>query len=171
MLKDIQLMQSHNINTVRTSHYPQPELFYKLCNKYGLYVVDEANIESHGMGYGRRSLAKDSVWKAAHLYRTENVFERDKNQPSVVIWSLGNEAGNGVNFYATYDYLKSVEKSRPVQYEQAHQDRNTDIFCPMYMRIEHMEKYAQTNPERPSSNANMPTPWVTASEISRITGT
>lgn len=149
MLKDIQLMQSHNINIVRTSHYPQPELFYKLCNKYGLYVVDEANIESHGMGYGRRSLAKDSVWKAAHLYRTENVFERDKNQPSVVIWSLGNEAGNGVNFYATYDYLKSVEKSRPVQYEQAHQDRNTDIFCPMYMRIEHMEKYAQTNPERP----------------------
>lgn len=149
MLQDIKLMKAHNINTVRTSHYPQPELWYKLCNKYGLYLVDEANIESHGMGYGDRSLAKDSTWKAAHLYRTRNVFERDKNQPSVVIWSLGNEAGNGVNFYATYDYLKSVETTRPVQYEQAHQDRNTDIVCPMYMRIEHMEKYAQTNPDRP----------------------
>jgi beta-galactosidase len=149
MLQDIKLMKAHNINTVRTSHYPQPELWYKLCNKYGLYLVDEANIESHGMGYGPRSLAKDSTWKAAHLYRTRNVFERDKNQPSVVIWSLGNEAGNGVNFYATYDYLKSVETTRPVQYEQAHQDRNTDIVCPMYMGIGSMEKYAQSNPERP----------------------
>lgn len=149
MLKDIMLMKTHNINTARTSHYPQPELWYKLCNQYGLYLVDEANIESHGMGYGEKSLAKDSAWKAAHLFRTENMFERDKNQPSVIIWSLGNEAGNGVNFYATYDYLKSVDKSRPVQYEQAHQDRNTDIVCPMYMRIENMEKYALTNPERP----------------------
>lgn len=149
MMKDIELMKRHNINTVRTSHYPQPELFYKLCNQYGLYVVDEANIESHGMGYGPQSLAKDSTWKAAHLFRTENMFERDKNQPSVVIWSLGNEAGNGVNFYATYDYLKSVENTRPVQYEQAHQDRNTDIVCPMYMRIEHMEQYARANPGRP----------------------
>ncbi len=149
MLKDIALMKSHNLNTVRTSHYPQPELWYKLCNKYGLYLVDEANIESHGMGYGRRSLAKDSTWKDAHLFRTRNMFERDKNQPSVVIWSLGNEAGNGVNFYATYDYLKSVDKSRPVQYEQAHQETNTDIVCPMYMRIGDMEKYAQSNPNRP----------------------
>ncbi len=149
MLEDIALMKSHNINTVRTSHYPQPELWYKLCNKYGLYLVDEANIESHGMGYGQRSLGKDSTWKAAHLFRTENMFQRDKNQPSVVIWSLGNEAGNGVNFYATYNYLKSVDKSRPVQYEQAHQDYNTDIVCPMYMRIGDMEKYAQSNPPRP----------------------
>jgi len=149
MLKDIRLMKAHNINTVRTSHYPQPELWYKLCNIHGLYLVNEANIESHGMGYGHRSLAKDSVWKAAHLFRTENMFERDKNQPSVVIWSLGNEAGNGVNFYATYDYLKSVDTTRPVQYEQAHQDRNTDIVCPMYMGIGHMEKYAQSNPARP----------------------
>ncbi len=149
MRKDIVLMKTHNLNTVRTSHYPQPELWYKLCNKYGLYLVDEANIESHGMGYGRRSLAKDSTWKDAHLYRTRNMFERDKNQPSVVIWSLGNEAGNGVNFYATYDYLKSVDKSRPVQYEQAHQETNTDIVCPMYMGIGNMEKYAQSNPDRP----------------------
>jgi beta-galactosidase len=134
---------------VRTSHYPQPELWYELCNKYGLYVIGEANIESHGMGYGEESLAKDPDWKEAHLYRTRNMFERDKNQPSIIIWSLGNEAGNGVNFYATYDYLKSADQTRPVQYERAILEYNTDIFCPMYMRIEGMEKYAQSNPERP----------------------
>ena len=149
MLKDIKLMKTHNINTVRTSHYPQPELWYTLCNRYGLYLVDEANIESHGMGYGEKSLAKDSTWKVAHLYRTENMVERDKNQPSVIIWSLGNEAGNGVNFYATYDYLKKVDPTRPVQYERAQLDYNTDIFCPMYERIPQMEAYAKTNPNRP----------------------
>ncbi|SHF09976.1 beta-galactosidase [Mariniphaga anaerophila] len=149
MLKDILVMKSHNLNAVRTSHYPQPELWYELCNKYGLYVVDEANIESHGMGYGDESLAKDPAWKEAHLFRTRNMFERDKNQPSVIIWSLGNEAGNGVNFYATYDYLKSVDTTRPVQYERAVLEYNTDIVCPMYMRMEGMEKYAQSNPERP----------------------
>ncbi len=149
MLKDIEVMKSHNMNAVRTSHYPQPELFYELCNKYGLYVIDEANIESHGMGYGEESLAKDPEWKEAHLYRTKNMFERDKNQPSIITWSLGNEAGDGVNFNATYDYLKSVDDTRPVQYEQAHGDRNTDITVPMYMRIEGMERYAQENPDKP----------------------
>lgn len=149
MLKDILTMKAHNLNAVRTSHYPQPELWYELCNKYGLYVIGEANIESHGMGYGEESLAKDPDWKEAHLYRTRNMFERDKNQPSIIIWSLGNEAGNGENFYATYDYLKSADQTRPVQYERAILEYNTDIFCPMYMRIEGMEKYAQSNPERP----------------------
>lgn len=149
MLKDIKTMKAHNLNAARTSHYPQPELWYELCNKYGLYVIDEANIESHGMGYGEESLAKDPAWKEAHLYRTRNMFERDKNQPSIIIWSLGNEAGNGVNFYATYDYLKSVDQTRPVQYEQAKQDYNTDIVCPMYRRIEQMEQYAKSNPDRP----------------------
>lgn len=149
MMKDIFMMKSHNINAVRTSHYPQPERWYELCNKYGLYLIDEANIESHGMGYGKESLAKDPVWGEAHMYRTKNMFERDKNQPSVIIWSLGNEAGNGVNFEATYDYLKSVDSTRPVQYERAGQGRNTDIFCPMYARMHHMEHYAKTNPERP----------------------
>jgi beta-galactosidase len=149
MLKDIKTMKMHNLNAVRTSHYPQPELFYKLCNKYGLYVIDEANIESHGLGYGEKSLAKDESWKDAHLYRTKNMFERDKNQPSIIIWSLGNEAGNGVNFYATYDYLKEVDKTRPTQYERSELEYNTDIFCPMYMRIEGMERYAQSNPDRP----------------------
>ncbi|HBL75157.1 MAG: beta-galactosidase [Bacteroidetes bacterium GWF2_42_66] len=150
MLKDIQMMKLHNINTMRTCHYPQPERWYELCNKYGLYLIGEANIESHGMGYGKESLAKDPAWGEAHIFRTKNMFERDKNQPAIIIWSLGNESGNGVNFEATYDYLKSVDQSRPVQYEQAHKDgRNTDIYCPMYATIEHMVEYAKTNPTRP----------------------
>lgn len=149
MLKDIELMKSHNLNAVRTSHYPQPELWYELCNEYGLYIIDEANIESHGMGYGEESLAKDETWKQAHLYRTKNMYERDKNQPSIVIWSLGNEAGNGVNFMATYNYLKMADPTRPVQYEQAHGGENTDIYCPMYMGIDRMEQYARGNPTKP----------------------
>lgn len=149
MLKDIYTMKAHNLNAVRTSHYPQPELWYELCNKYGLYVIDEANVESHGMGYGDESLAKDPLWKEAHLFRTQNMYERDKNQPSIITWSLGNEAGNGVNFMATYDYLKSVDQTRPVQYEQAHGGDNTDITCPMYMRIEGMVRYAENNPTKP----------------------
>lgn len=149
MLLDTKIMKEHNLNAVRTSHYPQPELWYELCNKYGLYIVDEANIESHGMGYGEESLAKDESWKEAHLYRTKNMFERDKNQPCIIIWSLGNEAGNGVNFYATYDYLKSVDTTRPVQYERAGLERNTDIFCPMYMGIGGMERFAKEVADRP----------------------
>lgn len=146
MLKDILLMKSHNINAVRTSHYPQPERWYELCNQYGIFLIDETNVESHGMGYGDKSLAKDPVWKDAHLFRTKNMFERDKNQPSIIIWSLGNEAGNGVNFEATYAYLKSVDSSRPVQYEQAHGGANTDIVCPMYARMKNMEDYAKKTP-------------------------
>jgi beta-galactosidase len=149
MLKDIFLMKSHNLNAVRCSHYPEPERWYELCNQYGIYLVDEANIESHGMGYGAKSLAKDPTWKDAHLYRTKNMFERDKNQPSVIIWSLGNEAGNGVNFEATYSYLKSVDLSRPVQYEQARNTAYSDINCPMYARINNMEDYAKDKPTKP----------------------
>lgn len=149
MLLDIKTMKENNLNAIRTSHYPEPELWYELCNKYGLYLIDEANVESHGMGYGPESLAKDPTWKEAHLYRTRNMFERDKNQPSVIIWSLGNEAGNGVNFYATYDYLKSVDKTRPVQYERAEHEYNTDIFCPMYARIRNLEEYAKSKPNKP----------------------
>lgn len=149
MLKDILLMKSHNINAVRTSHYPEPERWYELCNQYGIFLVDEANIESHGMGYGEKSLAKDPVWKDAHLFRTKNMFERDKNQPSVIIWSLGNEAGDGVNFEATYAYLKSVDQSRPVQYERADGGANTDIMCPMYADAKFMEYYAKNKPAKP----------------------
>ncbi len=149
MLLDIKTMKENNLNAVRTSHYPEPESWYELCNKYGLYIIDEANIESHGTGYGPESLAKDPTWKAAHLFRTENMFERDKNQPCIITWSLGNEAGNGVNFQATYDYLKSVDQTRPVQYERAGHEYNTDIFCPMYARIESMERYALSKPDKP----------------------
>ncbi len=149
MQKDIELMKANNINAVRCSHYPEPERWYELCNENGIFLVDEANIESHGMGYGEKSLAKDLTWKDAHLFRTKNMFERDKNQPSVIIWSLGNEAGNGVNFEATYAYLKSVDQSRPVQFEQAHGGDNTDIMCPMYARIKNMEDYAKGKPTKP----------------------
>jgi beta-galactosidase len=149
MLQDIALMKTYNINAVRCSHYPEPERWYELCNEYGIYLVDEANVESHGMGYGEKSLAKDPVWKESHLFRTQNMFERDKNQPSVIIWSLGNEAGNGVNFDATYAYLKSIDSSRPVQFEQAHGGANTDIMCPMYARMKNMEDYAKSNPTKP----------------------
>lgn len=149
MLLDIKTMKEHNLNAVRTSHYPQPELWYELCNKYGLYIVDEANIESHGMGYGKESLAKNEAWKEAHLYRTRNMFQRDKNQPCIIIWSLGNEAGNGINFQATYDYLKTVDQTRPVQYERAGHEYNTDIFCPMYMRIEGMVRFATGKADKP----------------------
>ncbi|SMO73792.1 beta-galactosidase [Saccharicrinis carchari] len=149
MLKDIEVMKSHNVNAVRTAHYPQPERWYELCNRYGLYVIDEANIESHGMGYGEESLAKDPDWKEAHLYRTRNMYQRDKNQPSVIIWSLGNEAGDGVNFNATYDYLKAMDSSRPVQYERAGNGRNTDLMVPMYARIGSMLNYAKNVAEKP----------------------
>ncbi len=149
MLLDIKTMKEHNLNAVRTSHYPQPELWYELCNKYGLYIIDEANIESHGMGYGKESLAKNEDWQDAHLYRTRNMYQRDKNQPCIVTWSLGNEAGNGVNFQATYDYLKAMDPTRPVQYEQAHGKGNTDIFCPMYARMQHMERFAKERADMP----------------------
>uniref|UniRef100_UPI003217EB1E glycoside hydrolase family 2 TIM barrel-domain containing protein n=1 Tax=uncultured Draconibacterium sp. TaxID=1573823 RepID=UPI003217EB1E len=149
MLLDIKTMKENNLNAVRTSHYPQPELWYELCNKYGLYIVNEANIETHGMGYGPETLAKNEDWKEAHMYRTRNMYQRDKNQPCVIIWSLGNESGNGPNFEATYDYLKSVDNSRPVQHEQAHGVGNTDINCPMYMRMEAMEKFAKEKADMP----------------------
>lgn len=141
MEKDIQLMKQNNINTVRNSHYPTDSYWYQLCDKYGLYVIDEANIESHGMGYGKESLAKDSTWLPAHLDRTKRMYERSKNHPSIIIWSLGNEAGNGINFERTYQWLKSVEKSRPVQYERAEQNFNTDIFCRMYRSIDELMAY------------------------------
>lgn len=141
MLKDIELMKQYNINTVRNSHYPTDPLWYALCDEYGLYMIDEANIESHGMGYGPESLAKDSTWLPAHMDRTRRMYERSKNHPCIVIWSLGNEAGNGINFERTYDWLKSVEKNRPVQYERAEQNYNTDIYCRMYRSVDVIKEY------------------------------
>ena len=141
MEQDIRLMKQHNINTVRNSHYPAHPYWYQLCDRYGLYVIDEANIESHGMGYGPASLAKDSTWLPAHIDRTRRMYERSKNHPSVVIWSLGNEAGYGINFERTYDWLKSVEKNRPVQYERAEENYNTDIYCRMYRSVDVIRNY------------------------------
>ena len=156
ILKDIRLMKSSNINAVRTSHYPQQELWYEMCDKYGLYLIDEANIESHGMGYNKDvTLADKPEWAQAHMERMQHIVERDKNHPSVIIWSLGNEAGDGRNFLANYLWTKSRDTSRPVQYERADKSTNTDqrhsdIVCPMYSRIEYLEKFArETKDDRP----------------------
>lgn len=156
MLKDILLMKENNINAVRTSHYPNDPYWYELCNKYGLYVVDEANIESHAMGslwnggYDlKTTLGNNPKWKAAHLDRIKRMVERDKNHPSIIIWSLGNEAGSGVNFEAGAKWIKSKDTSRPVQYEQAWRESYTDIVVPMYYRLSDMEDYIKTGDQRP----------------------
>ncbi len=150
MLLDVQLMKQNNINAVRTSHYPNDPYWYEICDEYGLYVIDEANIESHGMGYNPgRTLGNNPVWKNAHIDRTRRMLERDKNHPSVIIWSLGNEAGNGCNFQATYNWVKSRDLSRPVQYERAGLEWNTDIYCPMYANVEEILNYASKKQDRP----------------------
>jgi len=150
MMKDIELMKLNNINAVRTCHYPNAELWYELCDQYGIYLVDEANIESHGMGYNLdRTLGNNPDFLKAHLSRVERMYERDKNHPSVIIWSLGNEAGNGYNFYMAYNWLKTHDNSRPVQYERALLEWNTDIYVPMYPSPENIQKYAQSKPKRP----------------------
>ncbi len=149
MLTDIKLMKENNINTVRTCHYPNDPFWYELCDEYGLYVIDEANIESHGMGYGEESLAKDPEWMDAHLDRVSRMVERDKNHPSVILWSMGNEAGDGVNFTACYKWIHDRDNSRPVHYERALQGNNTDIYCPMYPSVTYLEKYAQQKQDRP----------------------
>ena len=155
MLKDIELFKKLNVNTVRCCHYPQQERFYELCDEYGIYVIDEVNIESHGMGYDRRiggTLANNLEFFDAHMARTVNMYERDKNHACIVTWSLGNEAGNGYNFYQTYLWMKQKDPSRPVQYEQAYHEWNSDIYCPMYPRpwdIEHYAKNAYNTEKRP----------------------
>ena len=150
MLRDIRLMKEANINTVRTCHYPDDPYWYELCDEYGLYVIDEANIESHGIGYDPdRTLGNDSAWLPAHMDRARRMVERDKNHPSVIIWSLGNEAGNGCNFVAAYDLIKQRDSTRPVMYERAQQAYNTDIFCPMYAGIDFLKRYGYTKQLRP----------------------
>jgi len=150
MLKDIELLRQYNLNAVRTCHYPDAPRWYELCDEYGIYLVDEANIESHGMGYDKdKTLGNKPEWLNAHMDRTIRMVERDKNHPSVIVWSLGNEAGNGSNFYATYDWIKKRDNTRPVQYERAELERNTDIFCPMYMPASQMEQYAKKHTDRP----------------------
>lgn len=154
MLKDIQLMKKFNINAVRTSHYPNSETWLDLCDQYGIYVVGEANIESHGMGYDiTRTMANRPTWMEAHLRRVQRMVERDKNHSSIVIWSMGNEAGNGYNFYSCYLWMKQRDPSRPIQYERAVADYKTfswewdsDIIDPMYPTPAGMLEYVKNNP-------------------------
>jgi len=150
MLEDIKLMKQHNINTVRTCHYPDDPEWYDLCDEYGLYLIDEANIESHGMGYRPDiTLANKPEWKKAHIDRIQRMVERDKNHPSVIIWSMGNEAGDGTNFEAASDWIHRRNPSRPVHYERAGLKPHTDIYCPMYARIPHLIRYAEQRRDRP----------------------
>lgn len=153
MRKDFELMKLNNINTVRLCHYPQDRRFYELCDEYGLYVYDEANIESHGMYYNLRkggTLGNNPEWLKPHMERTANMYERNKNHPSVTFWSLGNEAGNGYNFYQTYLYLKEKEEmNRPVNYERAQWEWNSDMYVPQYPSAKWLEEVGKTGSDRP----------------------
>ncbi|MBO8477896.1 MAG: DUF4981 domain-containing protein [Bacteroidetes bacterium] len=149
MLQDILRMKQLNINAVRTCHYPDDTYWYELCDKYGLYVVAEANIESHGMGYGEESLSKFPLYEKTHMERNQRNVQRNFNHPSVIFWSLGNEAGFGVNFEKCYDWVKAEDPSRPVQYERAGDNDCTDIFCPMYYPYDACIKYCESNPSKP----------------------
>ncbi len=151
MIKDIELMKKFNINAVRCSHYPNQMKWYELCDKYGLYVVDEANIEAHGCEpYNpKKTLADKAHWKGAFMARTKAMLERDKNHASIIIWSLGNETGRGQNFAATYKWIKSRDLSRPVQSEDAGYGEFTDIYCPMYAKFDKVHKYLLKPRKRP----------------------
>ncbi len=150
MVRDIELMKRFNINAVRTSHYPNDPVWYELCDEYGIYLIDEANIESHGMGYHPEvTLGNNPEWKSAHLDRIQRMVERDKNHPSVVIWSMGNEAGDGVNFVAGSAWLHQRDPFRPVHYERAQLRDHVDIYSPMYMRIDGLKKYVSKPQKRP----------------------
>ena len=146
MVQDILLMKQLNINAVRTCHYPNDPLWYSLCDKYGIYVVDEANNESHGMGYGEESLAHRDDYTHAHLERMKRMVQRDFNHPSIIVWSMGNEAGHGKNFLKGYEMIKSMDQSRPVQYERAEGGEGTDIACPMYFDHAACERYVSRDP-------------------------
>ena len=143
MIQDIQVMKQFNLNAVRTCHYPGNNFWYELCDQYGIYVVAEANIESHGMGYGEETLAKREDYALAHMERNQRNVQRGFNHPSVIIWSLGNEAGYGPNFEAAYDWIKAEDPSRLVQYEQAGKTGKTDIYCPMYLGYDRCEEYSK----------------------------
>ena len=155
MRRDFELMRQNNINTVRLAHYPQCRRFYELCDEYGLYVYDEANIESHGMYYNLSkggTLGNNPEWLKPHMYRTINMYERNKNHPSVTIWSLGNEAGNGYNFYQTYLWLKKADKdwmARPVNYERAQWEWNSDMYVPQYPGADWFASIGQRGSDRP----------------------
>ena len=155
MLKDIRLMKAANMNAVRNSHYPHQERWYELTDRYGLYVVDEANIESHGFGYDHdRTLGNKPLWMPHHLDRTRRMLERSKNFPSVIVWSLGNEAGDGVNLGAAYRWIKQRDPSRPIQYETEGDirevgERHSDFHSSMYWTHWQLQDYAESGGDRP----------------------
>jgi beta-galactosidase len=151
MEKDIALMKQFNINAVRSSHYPNHPYWYDLCDKHGLYVVDEANIESHPLALDENTqLGEEMSWLPAHLDRVERMYYRDRNHPSIIIWSLGNEAGKGALFRSLYKHLKTLDPTRPVQYEPAGTGDYTDIYCPMYPRPETLIAYAENQHSKPA---------------------
>lgn len=187
MRKDFELMRQNNINSVRLCHYPQDRRFYELCDEFGLYVYDEANIESHGMRYDLHkggSLGNNPEWLKQHMERTKNMYERNKNYPSLAIWSLGNEAGNGYNFYNTYLLIKEREKqgmNRPVNYERALWEWNTDMYVPQYPTAEWMESIGKKGSDRPivpseyshamgNSNGNLASIWVAINKYPNLQG-
>ncbi len=143
MIQDIQIMKKFNLNAVRTCHYPDDSFWYDLCDKYGIYVVAEANLESHGMGYDEATLAKVPSFKKTHLERNQRNVQRNYNHPSIIFWSLGNEAGYGSNFEAAYDWVKKEDSSRAVQYERSGYEGKTDIHCPMYLNYKDCIKYCE----------------------------
>ena len=149
MIQDIRLMKELNLNAVRTCHYPDTPEWYDLCDEYGLYLIDEANIESHGMGYGEKTLAKNPLFEKAHLERNSRMVQRDKNHAAIIIWSMGNEAGFGPNFEKCYRWIREYDPSRPIHYERAEGNDFTDIMCPMYADLEWCEKYVTSNPTKP----------------------
>ncbi len=149
MIQDIKIMKQLNINAVRTCHYPDDPRWYDLCDEYGIYLTAESNLESHGMGYGEKTLAKNKDFELAHLERQYGNVHSFKNHPSIIVWSLGNEAGYGPNFEKAYDWVKATDKTRPCQFEQAGQNGKTDIFCPMYYGYEGCEAYSKNDNPRP----------------------
>ena len=149
MIQDIKIMKFLNINAVRTCHYPDDPRWYDLCDEYGIYLTAESNLESHGMGYGEHTLAKRDDFAKAHIERQEGNVISFKNHPSIIVWSLGNEAGYGPNFEKAYDWVKAYDKTRPVQFEQAGHAGKTDIFCPMYYGYEGCEAYSKGDNPRP----------------------
>ena len=149
MIQDIKIMKQLNINAVRTSHYPCDPRWYDLCDEYGIYITAEANLESHGMGYEEKSLAKFPEYIVPHIERNEGNVKPLINHPSVIVWSLGNESGYGVNFEKTYDWVKACDKTRPAQYERGGYDSKTDIYCPMYIGYEESESYCKSNGTKP----------------------
>jgi beta-galactosidase len=187
MRRDLELMKQFNINAIRFSHYPEPERLYELADEYGMYIIDEANIESHGMGYNRDvTLGDKPEWLASHLDRTQRMVERDKNHPSIIIWSLGNEGGDGHNFLATYRWIHQRDSTRPVQYEREGEqtnapERHSDLKVPMYSRVRDLVTYATSDADRPlimceyahamgNSTGNLQEYWDTIKKYPKLQG-